>query len=83
MDGHRPHPETDLHAHRDLRALRGHGPGHLELLVEEILEVHPALLESGGVHVGQVVGDGVELKLLALHSGSGTPERPNHPLTSF
>jgi hypothetical protein len=35
-------------------------------------------LEAVGADVGEVVGDGVELGLLAFHAGLGDPQRSNH-----
>jgi len=40
-----------------------------DCLVQEILEVDAGTLEARGVHVGQVVRDGVEIELLRLHPG--------------
>ena len=44
-----------------------------DLLVEEILEFRAALLESGGVDVGQVVGNHVDIQGLGLHPRCGGP----------
>jgi hypothetical protein len=40
-----------------------------ERLVEQILEVRPAFLVSGGADIGQVVGNHIDVQGLGLHSG--------------
>jgi hypothetical protein len=47
-------------------------------LVEEILELRAAHLVPGGVGVGQVVGDIVDIHLLRGHPAGSTVECANH-----
>jgi len=42
------------------------------------MEVDAALLEAGGVDVGQVVGDGVDVHLLGYHARRGGEQRSDH-----
>ena len=53
-------------------------PGDLGLLVDEVLELDAALLEAGGVHVGQVVRHVVDVRLLRVHPAGGRVECANH-----
>jgi hypothetical protein len=39
--------------------------GLLQGLVHQVFEIGPALFETGGVHVGQVVGNNIHVQLLA------------------
>ena len=51
--------------------VRGLRAGRLDVLVEQILEFGPLLLEAGGVHVRQIVGDDFDIGLLGQHAGRG------------
>ena len=57
-------------------------PGQAQRLVEQVLEIGPHLLEARGVHVGQVVGDRVDVELLARHARRGRPQGSHHTLTT-
>ena len=46
------------------------GTGVAGLLIKQILKLDPTAFEARGVHVREVVGDRVEVKLLGLHAGS-------------
>ncbi len=59
---------TDLDTFGDGGAVGGLGAGGFDGLVEQVLKVHAALLETGSVHVRQVVGDGVDVHLLGYHA---------------
>jgi len=69
---------ADLHAGGQPVAAHGLGTGHLEGLVHEVLELGPAFLEAHGVHVGQIVGHGVDLQLHGHHAGGRRPEGSHH-----
>ena len=49
-------------------------------LVKQVFKIPPALLETGGVDVGQVVGDDVEPQLLGPHTGGGGKHPSKHSL---
>jgi hypothetical protein len=49
-----------------------------QAVVHQVLEDHAAALEAAGADVGQIVGDGVQLELLALHAALGNPQRTIH-----
>src|SRR5213080_469929 len=80
LDGRRPRPEPHLDAGRRLRVVRGRRSRRADRLVEQVLEVGPALLEARRVHVGQVVGDDVDVQLLGLHARRSRVECPDHPI---
>src|SRR6185295_4963829 len=48
------------------------------LLVNQVLELHVALLEAGGVHVREIVRDGVDVGLLGIHAAGSGVERADH-----
>jgi hypothetical protein len=49
------------------------GAGLLLDGIEQVFEDHAVLLEAHGVGVGQVVGDGLQLGVLRLHTGLADP----------
>src|SRR5690606_11795002 len=55
---------ADLDARRDEIAAAGIGARLARLLVKQILELDLAPLEAGGVHVGEVVRNRVQVELL-------------------
>src|SRR5581483_2429949 len=55
-----------------LRARRAGG------LIQQFLKLDLALFVAGGVDVSQVVGDDVQVHLLALHAGSGGVKGSKH-----
>ena len=65
---HRAGTVAHLHTGRHLIAASGIGAGGAAGLVKHILELDLGFLESGGVHVRQVIGDHVQVHLLGLHS---------------
>jgi hypothetical protein len=76
--GDNPRAGTDVQPGWHLVALRRLGAGQDLVIVEQVLEVQLAGLEPGGVHVGQVVGHGVNVGLLALHAGRSREKRLHH-----
>ena len=65
---------AELQAGRQL-GLGGSGAtGLADLLVQQVFEAGAVALESGGVGVGQVVGDHGHARLLRVQSGLGDPE---------
>src|SRR2546427_8054899 len=80
--GDRTRAEPGFEANRRLRLLRGRRPGSLELLVDEVLELDTALLEAGRVHVGQVVRDVIDVRLLRVHPARRRIQRSNHDVVS-
>lgn len=65
---HGPNTMTHLNTCGNLGASRRRCPCVLHGLIQEILEVHSAFLKPSGVHVGQVVGNRVDLSLLGRHA---------------
>jgi class 3 adenylate cyclase len=53
--------------------VRGLGARLLVDLVEQVFEEHAVALEADGVHVRQVVGDGLQFRVLCLHAGLADP----------
>ena len=73
-----PVDAAGLDAGADLDAGRGTGVGAAgdragprDLLVEQVLELGPLPLEGGGVHVGDVIGDDIDIGLLREHARRG------------
>ena len=62
--------------HRGL--LRGGRARHHHALVDQVLELHAAALKASRAGVGQIVGDGVQIRLLRLHPGGGGVECSKH-----
>ena len=60
---------ADLDAGGDEIAAARVGAGGAGLLVEQILKLDLAPLETGRVHVRQIIGDGIQVELLGLHAG--------------
>ena len=70
--------QADLQPGRQLRLVAAGRAGLAQVLVHQVLEDHAAALVAVGADVGQVVGDGVQLELLAFHAGLGDPQRTIH-----
>src|SRR4030095_16718634 len=69
------------HTRADLDPDRQHGAlvGGLradaaDLFVEQVLELGALLFVAGGAHVGDVVGDDLDVELLGHHAGRGGVE---------
>ena len=62
---------ADLYAHGQAVVPLGDSTGHAHSLVHEIFKLGPALFKTDGVHVGQVVGNCVNIQLLGNHAGGG------------
>src|SRR5690606_7616695 len=77
-----PDAVAHLDAGGDLRPGGHRRTGEADALIKEVLKVRPALLEAGRVHVGQVVGDGVDVELLAAHARRSRVKRAHHDGTS-
>ena len=54
------------------------GAGRARGLVKQLLELDLAFLEAGGVDVGEVVRDDVEVHLLGFHPGGGGVKGAKH-----
>jgi hypothetical protein len=66
---------TDLDADRQDRALfRGLRADAADLLVEHVLKFGALALVTGGAHVGDVVGDDLDIDFLGHHAGRGGVE---------
>ncbi|MNE05131.1 hypothetical protein D3C80_976850 [compost metagenome] len=66
---------ADLDAGRDDGALgRGLRAHAFDVLVQQVLELGPLTLEADRVHVGDVVGDDLDVQLLSQHAGGGGSE---------
>jgi hypothetical protein len=76
--GDNARPEAELQARRHDRLLAGGGAGGKQVLVEQVLELHTAMFEAGGVGVRQVVGDIVDGQLLSHHAAGGVEECSYH-----
>ena len=72
------HPAPNLCPGGCVGPLGRGGARHAAGLVEQVLKVHPAPLEAGGVHVGQVVGDSVGVELLGRHTRRGGEQGTDH-----
>ena len=72
------HAVAHLHGHGNDGVLGRGGAGDADGLVDEVLEIGAHLLEAGGVHVGQVVRDRVDVGLLAYHAAGGGPQASYH-----
>ena len=66
--GHSAGTVAHLHTSGHLIAAPGFGAGGAVGLVKHILELHLRFLKTGGVHVRQVIGDDIQIHLLALHA---------------
>ena len=53
-----------LKTRRDLLSLRRRSARRLENFINQILKIHPAAFEAGGLHVCQVVRNYIECELL-------------------
>ncbi len=78
---HQPRRADRLHAGAELdaggqdRALGGGlGADTVDVLVEQVLEFRTLALVAGGAHVGDVVGDDLDVEFLGHHSGRGSVE---------
>jgi hypothetical protein len=68
-DGGEPRSQAQLGAFRNgvLAAANGHAMDALDL-IQEIGELGPRPLEAGGIDVGDVVGDDLDVQLLGRHA---------------
>ena len=48
------------------------------VVIEQVLEVYPALLEACGINIGQIVGSDINIALLGSHTGSCSVKRSHH-----
>ena len=72
IDGGGAHAGAQLDAVGRIGALVGGlRAGGLDVLIEQVGEFGPLLLEGGGVHVRQIVGDHFDIGLLGQHAGRG------------
>jgi hypothetical protein len=68
--------QADLKARRDRRLLGRSRARHHNVLVQQILKLKMTPAKTSGAGVGQVVGDGIQIELLGLHSARGGVQRP-------
>ena len=78
----RTRAEAHLESNRRLAGGRGRRPGNLDLLIDEILELHVGLLEPHGVDVGEVVRHVVDVRLLGVHPARRRIQCSNHVLVT-
>ncbi len=76
--GHGARAQADLQPGGQRGLLGAVGPGLADVLVHQVLEHHVRLLEAVGRGVGEVVRDGVQLRLLGFHAGLRDPQRTHH-----
>ena len=76
--GDHPAPVAHFDARGDDRAAPGFGADGARCLVEKILEFDFAAFEAGGIGVGEIVGDGVEVELLGFHACGAGVKRLDH-----
>jgi len=76
--GDRTNTRTQLQAGWQLGLLAGGRPGLSQVLVQQVLEHHPAALEPVGGRVRQVVRDGIQLSLLGFETGFRNGQRSHH-----
>jgi len=70
VDGARFNADTDLNARRfDIAFVRRIDPLAGQILIQQVLEFSPLPLETGGVHIGQVIGYDLDIELLGQHAG--------------
>ena len=74
----RARAQPQLQPGRNHGLLAGGSARLQQVLVEQILKLHPPRLVSGGVGVGQVVGDVVHVHLLRRHTAGGAEKRSHH-----
>jgi hypothetical protein len=78
LGGDHVHAGADLQARRQAGLVRRLAAALAQVLIDQVFEHRAAALEAGGAHVGQVVGDHVELRLLRVEAGLGDVEGANH-----
>ena len=70
--------EAKLQARRHGGLLAGGGAGLHHVLVEQVLKLRAPHLVAGGIGVGEVVGDVIDVELLGRHAAGGAVECSNH-----
>ncbi len=68
LGGYVAHAMADLNASGDLRARGGRSTGVPYRLVQQVLEINAALLKTGGIYIGEIVGNSVNFELLRSHA---------------
>lgn len=78
------HAQTNLRAgwHKVTR-IRAHGPRAAQILIDKILELRPTPLVASGRHVGDVVGNCLDVRRLGLHARTGDIKGTHHRMTSL
>ena len=76
--GHQLGTMTDLDSGRRQIARSLIGSRRSLVLIEQVLELGPGFFEPRRIHVGEVVGNHVELRLLGLHPGGGRIKGSDH-----
>ena len=70
--------QSKLQAGGNHGLLSGGGAGLENILIHEVLELRAAHLVAGGVGVGQVVGDVIDVHLLGVHAAGSAVECSDH-----
>ncbi len=83
VHGRGPHAHAHLDADGQGVVSLGDGTGDFHVLVHQVLELGPAFFEARGVHVGQVVGNNVDIQLLGHHAGGARPKGTHHGADSL
>ena len=78
-----PHTGTERQSGRQQVVLRCQAAGLADGLVDQILELRPVFLETGGVDVGQIIRDHGHPGLLRIQAGFGDPQCWIHDVTSL
>jgi hypothetical protein len=78
LGGGELHAMAHLYGHGDDGVLGGGSAGDLRGLIDEVLEVGAHLLEARRIHVGEIVGDRIDARLLADHAARGAPKATDH-----
>ena len=65
---------ADLNTRGDHRIFRGGGARDAAGLVDQVFKIRPDLFVPGGIHIGQVIGNRIDVELLSSHPGSGGPQ---------
>src|SRR5690606_4454947 len=73
-----PHPGPDLEAGRQLAILGGHATGLTLDLVQQVFKHGAVPFEAIGVHVCEVIRNGLELGILGAQTGLAYPKCTVH-----
>src|SRR5204863_2585990 len=78
-----PHAAAEVDAHgQDVALRRGLRADAADMLVEQVLEFGTLALVAGRAHVGDVVGDDLDVEFLGHHAGRCGVERAHGSVSS-